>query len=377
MSDAIAVRGKDTPVTALNALLLRNQKQIELALPKHLRPERLIRLAVTALNTSPTLQNCSLLTIANSVMLAAQLGLEINNGLGHGWLIPYKQVCTFQPGYRGFLDLAYRTKRIRDSRAVMVYQNERFQYEEGAKPVFTHEPKDPKHRGEDWIGAYSRLSHTDGFESVFWMWKEEILDIRDKCSRAAEKTIDKWGNPIVPIWVKWFDEMVKKTVIKRHLKMAQLSGDIALAVGIDDQAEGYAAKEESPKTRTEPVQDLILDQSLIDDALEADDALQAGTREEVREVAQQVIARAAAKAKPAVDEIDWIKSLLVEVMKAGCFMDSDRDEINKWLGTYPSIAAVKKKLKDRQELVAAWQKETKAENQDADVPGSASSQEAF
>jgi len=274
MSTSLVERGKDTPVSALNKLLLANQKQIELALPKHLRPERLIRLAVTALHTTPSLQDCSMLSIANSVMLAAQLGLEINNGLGHGWLIPYKRVCTYQPGYRGLLELSYRTQKIKDARPIMVYEFEPFEYEEGAHPKFNHTPLRPEHRGTEWIGAYNRLTHTDGFESVYWMWRQEIEEIRDKCSRTKD------SGP----WVTWFAEMVKKTVVKRQLKLSQLSPEIGFAVGIDDQAEAHASNGDEPKRhKPEVVQDMVLEDSLIEQAHQVDDAL-AGSREAQKDV---------------------------------------------------------------------------------------------
>lgn len=308
MTNLVLQKGKDTPVSALNTLLLRNQKQIELALPKHLRPERLIRLAVTALNTTPSLQDCSLLSICNSVMLAAQLGLEINNGLGHGWLIPYGKVCTFQPGYRGLLDLAFRTGKITDARAIVVYENEPFTYTEGAQPEFSHQPLAPEKRGE-WIGAYSRLTHAGGFQSVYFMWRQEIEEIRDKTSKTKDR------GP----WVTWFWEMVKKTVIKRHLKMAQLSNEVEFAVGIDDQAEAHAAKEDTPKPRREPVQDLVLGGGIIDDARAADDTL-AGSREAQQEVAQAKLKRG----RPRKEGPGEAEEIGIKILQR--LLDSGRDE---------------------------------------------------
>jgi len=282
------VKGKDSPVTALQKLLVANQHQIELALPKHLRPERLIRLAVTALKTTPSLQNCSLLSICNSVMLSAQLGLEINNGLGHGWLIPYGKICTYQPGYRGLLDLSYRTGSIRDARAIVVYEHEPFAYEEGARPVFSHTPmaaSDRRMGSQKWIGAYNRLTSIDNYQSCFWMWKEEIEEIRDKCSRVKDK-----DGKIVGPWVTWFWEMTKKTVIKRHLKMQHLSSDVALAVGVDDQAEAYSATDDK-LTRLQVAQDLVLENGIIDQAIQADDELE-GSLDQQQQVAQEKLTEA-------------------------------------------------------------------------------------
>jgi len=287
MSEALVEKGKDTPVTALSKLLEKNKEQIAKAVPEHLKPERLIRMAITALNTTPMLQSCSLVSICNSVMLAAQLGLEPNNGLGHCWLIPYKGVCTMQPGYRGLLELAYRSGKVKDAQAHIVYRSEHFIYSEGASPVFEHVPLPPSQRGEEWVGAYSRLTFKDGYQSIFWMWREEIEEIRDKCSKADKRKTDKDGNPVETIWDKWFWEMCKKTVIKRHLKTCQLSTEnhsIGLAVGTDDQAEAFAASE--PAKKPELVQDLVLEGPIIDEARSADDAL-AGSRDAQAQVAEE------------------------------------------------------------------------------------------
>lgn len=81
-------------------------------------------------------------------------------------------------------------------------------------------------------------------------------------------------------------------------------------------------------------------------------------------------------------ELKLAASCLIAVMDAECFTDRDRKGLHQWLGKNPSLEAIKKKLRDKQEWVAAWQKETQAasgENPDADslIPGTDSTQEAF
>jgi len=281
----IAKRGSDTPISSLNKLLLANQKQIEMVLPKHMRPERLIRLALTALHTTPALQNCSLLSIANSVMLSAQLGLEFGNGLSHAFLIPYKNICSLQIGYRGLLELAYRGGLLQDARAILVYDQEPFNYIEGSHPVFEHSPKPPSVRGEKWLAVYSRLSYADNFQSCFLMWSEEVFAIRDKCCRVK----DKDGKILGP-WATWEEEMIKKTCLKRHLKMEHLSSEIGTAVGLDDQSEAHSAGD-NKLTRREVAQDLVLENGLVDQAIQADDELE-GSRDQQQQVAQDKLIEA-------------------------------------------------------------------------------------
>ena len=296
MSNELVQRGKDTPVSALQKLLTANSKQIEMA-TKSIRPERLIRLACTAVNTTPSLQNCNMLSICNSVMLSAQLGLEINNGLGHGWLIPYKGVCTFQPGYRGLIDLAFRAESIESIKPVVVYEGDEFDYQEGEDPHLVHKPVPPSKRtreGDDyaWIGAYSRCRLPDGMTDVLWMWREEIEDLRRKSSRAG-------NGP----WDTWFWEMVKKTPIKRHMKYLRLSEDAGRAVGVDDQAEAFAAKDaDKQQRRDEVAQDMILEASFVDQAMDADEKLARGTRDEQQAVAERKLAVAGKAPAPATEQ---------------------------------------------------------------------------
>lgn len=294
MSNELVKRGQDTPVSALQKLLTANSKQIEMA-TRSIRPERLIRLACTALNVTPALQNCNMLSICNSVMLSAQLGLEINNGLGHGWLIPYKGVCTFQPGYRGLIDLAYRAESIKTISPIVVYEGDEWDLREGDDPHFHHTPVPPSRRvkkGEDysWIGAYSRCRLPDGRIDLLWMWREEIEDLRRKSSRAG-------NGP----WDTWFWEMVKKTPIKRHMKFLRLSQDAEIAVGVDDQAEAFAASDAVKTRRDEVVQDMVLESSFVDQALDAEDKIGGGSREEQERVRDQKLA-AIKSGTPAVPE---------------------------------------------------------------------------
>lgn len=284
MPNEIAKRGA-SPATALQNFLTLNQKQLVMALPDQLqaRPDRFIRLATSALVTTPTLQNCNMLSICNSVMLAAQLGLEPNNGLGHGWLIPYAKVCTFQPGYRGLLDLGYRAGSFKAAQPQVVYVSDDFEYEEGATPKLYHKPAPPSRRKMvadpegnddwDWIGAYSRVIVPDGTVDMFWMWREEIEAVRAKASRAGD------NSP----WVKWFWEMVRKTPIKRHMKFLRLSPQAALGVGVDDQAESFHAKDYSASKAPLLAQDNVIDAVMEEQALAAEDVLR-GTREQQQQV---------------------------------------------------------------------------------------------
>lgn len=66
------------------------EPEIRKALPSVLTPERFIRMALTAVNNTPALAQCTPMSFIAALMNAAQLGLEPNTPLGQAYLIPYK-----------------------------------------------------------------------------------------------------------------------------------------------------------------------------------------------------------------------------------------------------------------------------------------------
>lgn len=109
------------------------EPEIKKALPSVMTPERFTRIALSALNNTPALQQCTPMSFIAALLNAAQLGLEPNTPLGHAYLIPYKNKgvleCQFQIGYKGLIDLSYRSGQVKSIQAQAVYQNDDFEYE--------------------------------------------------------------------------------------------------------------------------------------------------------------------------------------------------------------------------------------------------------
>ena len=109
--------------------------EIKKALPSVITPERFTRIALSALNNIPQLQQCTPISFLAALMNAAQLGLEPNTPLGQAYLIPYRNKgsleCQFQIGYKGLIDLAYRNGQMQNIQAQAVYDNDFFEYEYG------------------------------------------------------------------------------------------------------------------------------------------------------------------------------------------------------------------------------------------------------
>ncbi len=276
-----AIQIVTTPQKELARILKAGQKQIQDAMGDAMTPEFMIRLAVTALHQTPELQNCSMVSIVNSVMLAAQLRLEINTSLGHAWLIPYKQVCTFQPGYRGLIELAHRSNEVHDVGAHVVYRNDVFEIEYGDTPHCLHKPA-MQDRGA-WIGAYAAIRYKQGPPSTLFMLREEIEEIRDKCSQSKDSQYSPWK--------RFEGEMVRKTPTKRHLKYCRLTiQDLSRAVGLDDQAEVITSGQTPNGYRPEITgQELAIEGELLEMAEESTHNLR-GSQEAADQVAEQKLA---------------------------------------------------------------------------------------
>ena len=158
-----AITPTQQKVSTLRNLLERSKAQLEMALPKHLTPERLIRITLTAVQRSPKLLECDPLSVVGSVMEAAQLGLEPDDVLGHAYLVPFKNSKTnrleakLMIGYRGFVALGRNSGDLEDIGAQVVYSNDKFDYEYGLDCYLKHKPAS-EDRGEMVaVYAYARL----------------------------------------------------------------------------------------------------------------------------------------------------------------------------------------------------------------------------
>lgn len=132
-----------TKPTTIQDLLASLKPQVALALPRHLNAERMIRIALTCVRTTPKLAECEPQSIIASVMIGAQLGLEPGI-LGQGYLIPYKNkqgkyICTFVPGWQGILDLVNRCGKA-SAWTGAVYQGDEFEWSLGDRPHIDHRP---------------------------------------------------------------------------------------------------------------------------------------------------------------------------------------------------------------------------------------------
>lgn len=190
-------------------------------LPKHMTGDRQARLLCAIINKTPKLANCTWASLAQCMIDCSAMGLEPDGRRAH--LIPYGNTCTLIIDYKGLVELIYRSGAVDFIDAFCVYKNElivdpvlgrpRFDVEYGANPDIFHKPLlDSAARG-DFVGAYC-VAHIKNITKpkFVWMTKGEIDAIR-KRSKASG------SGP----WVTDYEEMAKKTTIRRISKTLPLS----------------------------------------------------------------------------------------------------------------------------------------------------------
>lgn len=216
----------------LIALLEQNKRQIEMALPSHVKPERIIRIALTEARRNPDLLTCDRLSFLGSVIQSAQLGLEPGSALGQCYLIPFKNHKTnvkevqFMMGYQGQIDLIGRTAESPVLTPRAVFEGDEFKYSFGLNPALHHVPlqvPDPK---EKLLYVYCVAVFKDGRKVFDVMTRSEIDDIRN---RSKATNFSPWKTDFIP--------MSKKSVIRRMFHYLPKSVEIQRALVLDDLAD--------------------------------------------------------------------------------------------------------------------------------------------
>ena len=219
---AVATTGKP----ALQHYIKQMEKEIKKALPSVITPERFTRIVLSALSTNPKLADTTPQSFLGAMMTAAQLGVEPNTPLGQAYLIPYRNKgvmeCQFQLGYKGLIDLAYRSGEISIIQAQMVYSEDSFTYSFGLEPTLKHIPATGD-RGEP-VHVYAMFKTKEGGYGFEVMSIEEIRIFAQKYSKAYD------NGP----WQTNFEEMAKKTVLKRVLKYAPLKTEFLRGLAQDE-----------------------------------------------------------------------------------------------------------------------------------------------
>jgi len=222
----------------LQGLLEKYKHQIEVALPRHMTPERMIRVALSAVSSSPGLLECDPISVAACVVQSSILGLEPNSVLGESYLVPFwngrlkRKQAQLVPGYQGLIKLARQSGDVSMIDAQIVYQNDEFEFHKGSEVWWKHKWARSGDRGEPegvWAG-YVLKDSSRNFE--YWTL-EQIEKHRDKFSKGA---FDREGH-LTGAWRDAPEWMWKKTVLRQIIKLMPKSIELASALSLEERSD--------------------------------------------------------------------------------------------------------------------------------------------
>lgn len=221
LTEALEQRAQAPEQKTVFDLIRRMQPEIEKALPAQFGGERFARIVTTEIRRTPKLLDCSPESLVGAMMLAAQLGLE-PGPLGHVYLVPFGRSVEFIVGYKGMIDLAFRSGKIKDVKANLVRQGDSFDYREGTRPYLDHVSWS---RDGELIAAYAVARTTTGGAPFVVIYPDDWERARKK-SAAGSKGQGPWAT----------DEaaMIRKTAVRRLSAFLPQSPAFARGLELDE-----------------------------------------------------------------------------------------------------------------------------------------------
>jgi recombination protein RecT len=210
------------------------------ALPRCLKPDRFIRVALNATMRQPELLQCSKESFFRAMLDLSAYGLEPNGRDAH--LIPFNNKIKYEDeggkqrerwekqvqliiDYKGLVVLVRRSGDVSYIHADTVYEKDTFEFQYGSEAKLRHVPRF-EDRGSKVIAAYSFVKLRDGSEDFMILGKSEIDAVRKR---------SKSGN--AGPWSTDWDEMAKKTAFRRHSKWLPFSPEVQEVIRADEEAD--------------------------------------------------------------------------------------------------------------------------------------------
>lgn len=208
--------------------------------PRGFDSERFAQIVITAVKATPQLLECfdpkypaGELSVLLAAMQAAEVGLDPNTPTQHCWLLPRRNgghmECQLSIGYRGYIELANRSDRVKTLFAEVVREGDEFHYARGIDAdEFRHVPNGDDPDGE-LLHAYAVVRYTNGGSNFVVLSKSQVEDRRAKS--------DSWkserSRPYSP-WTTSTEAMWKKSAVRALVPYLPLSPMAARAAAADE-----------------------------------------------------------------------------------------------------------------------------------------------
>ena len=236
--------------TTVEAFFIANKSAMAAMLPRHMDADRMVRIALRALRTTPKLMDCTLDSMMAAVITCSNLGLEPNTPLGHVYLIPFNgrrksrggqwedyvdvQVVI---GYKGMVDLARRSGEIVSISTHVVRAADTFEIEYGLEEKLVHKPNLLEEKPSPVIGAYAVAKLKGGGAQFEFMTLADLHQIRagSQGYLSAMENAEKYKKDPKNPWIQNEEEMMRKSPLRRLFKMLPISIELASAMALDDK----------------------------------------------------------------------------------------------------------------------------------------------
>lgn len=187
---------------------------------------------MASIQNTPGLIDCKPMTLINSFLTMAQLGLMPSGVSGEAYVLPYNKgdmgkIAQFQLGYQGLITLFYRAGGT-GIRADIIREHDKYSLVNG---VLQHEidiTKTNEQRGKP-IAAYA-VAKVNGEEISKVMNATDILAYGENFSKSFKSKFTPWDEKNDPELWMW-----KKTVLKQLAKLLPKNETINRAVSYDNQ----------------------------------------------------------------------------------------------------------------------------------------------
>lgn len=247
-TSAVARVDFNAQLRTLTAELERREAIIAESAASLIDPVKLKGVVLSTFTRTPGLWECDPVSIARSVVEAAQAGLEPTGSLGGAYLVPFfnsktgKKEAQLIIGYTGLVKLARRSGEVSKVEARIVRQEDAFDYAYGLKPYLEHRPAlgVPEDANNPMTHAYAIVFYRDGETQFDVMSAAEILAIK-----ARSKSKDRDGKPTGP-WLTDEAEMWKKTPLRRMSKLLPLTIEVQRVLDAEEETDFERAARARP-----------------------------------------------------------------------------------------------------------------------------------
>ena len=216
---------------------------------------RFISSIVSAVQTTPALQECTNPSILSAALLGEALNLSPSPQLGQFYMVPFDnkkkgvKEAQFQLGYKGYVQLAERSGYYKKLNVICIKEGELVRYDPLDEEIEVNLIEDDIVREETpTAGYYAMFEYANGFRKTLYWSKRKMLAHAEKYSYAfykngGGKSLELLEQGKIPekelwkyssFWFKDFDGMAMKTMLRQLIsKWGIMSIDLQTALDKD------------------------------------------------------------------------------------------------------------------------------------------------